>query len=177
MDVHLEGITVESWLTDDVCPRCGQTKLELRHLEYRGAERFELFIQACPSCGYRETQFMDEYKGRNMRYILVINRPEDYNTLVYRSPTASIAIPELGIEITPTSKALPRITTVEGLMLDLRSKIEALSDDPAAARKRLVMVDRALQGEMKVTLILTDSQGSSWLKGKEGTNIIVEGLE
>lgn len=176
MDVPLDGIALESWETEDTCPRCEGSRLELRHLEYRAHENFELFIQICPLCGYRETQFMDEYKGRNIRYTLIASRPEDYNTLMYRSPTASIMIPELGIEITPTTKALPRITTIEGLLLDLRSKIQTLSDNPSVASERLTMVDKALRGELKVTLVLTDFQGSSWVKGKDGTSIIIEEL-
>jgi C4-type Zn-finger protein len=164
----IDGIEVESWSTEEICPTCGLKGLELRHLVYKKDEGFELFIQVCPKCGFKEHEFMDVLQRGYVKYTIHVKRAEDYNTLIYRSPSGLITIPELGIEITPTSRTLPRITTIEGFMTEIRDRLLALFS-PEEMNSKIEKLNEALKGKLPITFVLEDKSGSSWVKPKEGT--------
>jgi zinc finger protein len=169
--VVLEKSELEVWPTEEVCPNCGFVGLELRHLVYDNGQPFELFILICQKCGSREVEFVDSVFKRPVKYKVLVTRGEDLSTLVYRSPTASISIPELGVEITPTSRTLPRVSTIEGFIDDIKGRVEALSLGKVRDASKLSSINLVLEGRMHVTFILSDDYGSSWIKPAPGTTV------
>lgn len=132
-----------------------------------------MFNQLCPKCGYREVSLIDDVQKPPVFYKVYVNRVEDLNTVFYRSPTAEIRIPEIGIELTPTSNSLPKITTIEGFLGDVLEIAFALSSPNATNLAIKSELETVLKGGRKVTFELWDEYGSSWVKAKEGTLVHV----
>lgn len=136
---------------------------------YNRGQPFELFVLVCQNCNFREVEFVDSVSKTPVEYRVFVRGMKDLSTLVYRSPTASITIPELGVEITPTSRTLPRVSTVEGFIDDVKGRIEALSWGTDERERKLSLIESVLGGKADFTFILSDDYGSSWVKPARGT--------
>jgi len=106
--------TYEALVLDELCTRCSFPKIEMRRLVYTSPNEFEVLVFVCPNCGYRQSYLVDLNSKKPIRYTININQQKDLNTLIYRSPQADIAIPELGLEVDHTGFTQAKITTVEG---------------------------------------------------------------
>ena len=119
----------------------------------------------CGNCGYRWNDIrLAEIKGPR-KIVIDVRGPNDVNALVVRSSTASIIIPELGVEITPGPASLGYITTIEGVLLDVLDKINFLCQDDETSletcAEKKKMVEKARNGEIPFTFILIDPEGTS----------------
>ena len=119
----------------------------------------------CGNCGYRWNDVrLAEIKGPR-KIVVDVKDPNDVNALVVRSSTASIVIPELGVEITPGPVSLGYITTIEGVLLDVLDKINFLCQEgetpPETCAEKKKMVEKARNGEIPFTFILIDPEGTS----------------
>jgi len=144
------------------CGICGFASMELRKVDY-SSQNFELIVTICPNCGYRDVSIVELGGGHPVRHVVRIEKLSDLNILVYRSPQGDVLIPELGLELNHTGFTRPRITTVEGFLLEAKEKVELLFPREEAA-EFLTKIDRALKGELKLTFILNDESGASWVR-------------
>lgn len=146
------------------CPACGDHRLKISI--YLTEVRFfgKVVIEAgkCSSCGftYRDV-YVAEY-GEPKRFEVEVppGRAGDY--LLIKSSTATVIIPELGVEITPGPAAQGYITTARGILENVRDLLNWLcQESDEECSKRLNEVSRALNGETGFTLIIEDPLGKS----------------
>ncbi len=148
------------------CPICGSEMKIEEHL-YNMPLVGNVIISSgrCPVCGYKWSDVrLAESKGPR-KIIYVVEKPGDENALIIRASTASIKIPELGVEIKPGPAALGYITTIEGLILDILEKTEFLCSEKDAPIKecmeKLELLRKARDGGIKYTIIIIDPEGVS----------------
>lgn len=157
---HVE-LEYETIVFDGICGVCGNTKLELRRVIHK-TQSFELFVVVCQKCGHRDVTLMELGGGNPIELVIRVDEVSGLNTLVYRSPQADIFIPELGLELYHTAYTQPKITTIEGFLLEAKEKVESLFSKEES-EQFLAKVEGALKGEVKFTFILRDQSGASWV--------------
>ncbi|MEM0120582.1 MAG: ZPR1-type zinc finger protein [Thermoprotei archaeon] len=170
------NIDSEVFTIDAPCSACGLPQTEARRVVYSSPEEFEILVFICPRCGYRESYISDLTVKRPVKYTIHVNTISDLNTLVYRSPSADIVIPELGLEINHTGHTRAKITTIEGVLLEAKEHVEALFGQNEAALF-LSESKAALQARINFTFILSDDTGASWVKAGKGTDYHVDYLQ
>ncbi len=145
------------------CPQCGYGNLEvsiyMHNVPYFGNVIME--VGRCPSCGflYRDI-YVAEY-GESRRFEVRVSK-EFGNYLLIKSSSATVIIPELGIEITPGPAALGYITTARGILervLEVLSLVCAEASEEC--KSKMEEVRKALEGELEFTLIVDDPLGKS----------------
>ncbi len=151
------------------CPICGEEKMKISIYTYDmpmiGPVVF--VVGKCASCGYK---FVDvktlEAKGKQ-KITLKVSEAKDLNSLVLRSSTATVEIPELEAEIAPGPASHGFLTTVEGVLRRIEDVLKFLCKDArdekekAECEKRLKMLEEMLQGKREFTLIIKDPEGHS----------------
>ncbi len=148
------------------CPVCGSKILVEEYLyEMPLVGKVLIASGTCSVCGYKFSDVrLAEPKGPR-RIIYRVEKPGDENAIVIRASTASIKIPELGIEITPGIAARGYITTVEGIILDVFEKTEFLCSSGDAPRDKCLEKIRELEEARDVkkpyTIVLEDPDGVS----------------
>ncbi len=150
------------------CPMCGSRMTVEEYLyDMPMVGKVILSTGKCPRCGYRWNDVRLAEAGRPRRIIYRVEEPRDVNALVIRASTATIRIPELGVEIKPGPAAKGYITTVEGVIIDVLEKAEFLCSGPDAppekCREKIELLKRARDGEVKFTVILEDPEGVSMI--------------
>lgn len=158
------------------CPICrGKIKIEEYLYEMPLVGKVLIASGVCRYCGYK---FSDVRlaESRNPRKIVYsVEKPGDENALVIRASTASIKIPELGVEIAPGPASRGYITTVEGIILDVIDKTRFLCSSPDAPRENCERKIKELEDARNVakqfTIIIVDPEGVSTIVSKK-TRII-----
>jgi len=145
------------------CPQCGYGNLEvsmyMHNVPYFGNIIME--VGRCPSCKflYRDI-YIAEY-GESKRFEVRVSK-EFGDYLLIKSSSATVIIPELGIEITPGPAALGYITTARGI---LERVLEVLSlvctEANEECKSKMEKIREALEGELEFTLIVDDPLGKS----------------
>lgn len=154
------------WTVIVQCPRCGGD-MQVSDYIYEMPIVGKVLISSgkCVKCGYRHSDARAMESHGPQRLVLRVEGPEDLNALVIRSSSASIRMPELGVEINPGPAAQGFITTVEGVLDRVLQVLDALRDDPDVnkeewARRRREVVE-AKEGKRKFTFIIEDPEGVS----------------
>ncbi len=148
------------------CPIC-RRNFKIEEFLYDMPLVGEIIISSgkCVNCGYRWNDVrLAEIKGPR-KIVVEVRDPNDVNALVVRSSTASIVIPELGVEIIPGPASLGYITTIEGILLDVLDKTSFLCEEgdapPETCAEKKKMIEKARNGEVPFTFILIDPEGTS----------------
>ena len=149
------------------CPSCSK-EIEYRY-QTEDIPYFSdiLIISAnCPHCGYRyvDTQLLKS--SEPSKHTLSVTGSGDLATRVIRSMTASIAIPELGVEIDPGPACTGFVTNVEGVLDRIGNVVEATCrwNDGEAKEKACALLEKiaqAREGKFPFTIILSDPSGNS----------------
>ncbi len=168
------------------CPYCGKESMEVTELYYEVPSFGGLILYSyrCSSCGYRhvDLQYLEAKKWKVYRYTIEDSR-DIAETLVFRSKTCRIRSPELGFTIDPGIAAEAFITTAEGLLykvLDFAERMLALAETEEEKQKIQEFMDkvrRALNGELRFTIVLEDPLGNSLIRpprGREGRLVTEE---
>ncbi|WP_069807686.1 ZPR1 zinc finger domain-containing protein [Vulcanisaeta thermophila] len=160
------------------CPVCGRDTLHVTETLYEDPAfgQLILYSQQCSSCGFRRVDIQYLESRGPSRLVYTVEDSEDvYRTYIFRSRTATIRSPELGIEISPGPEAEAMITTLEGLllrMLDVAEQMEVLNEDDENTINKLRefknKVSMALRGNLKFTIIIEDPYGNSAIKPPGG---------
>jgi zinc finger protein len=145
------------------CPQCGYEKLEISIYLYNAPYFGNTIIETgrCPSCGflYRDI-YVAEYGERKRFEVRVTRGSDDY--LLIKSSSATVIIPELGVEITPGPAALGYITTARGILEKVLEVLSiACTEVTEECQRRMEDVRRALEGGLEFTLIVDDPLGRS----------------
>jgi len=150
------------------CPICG-SKFTVSDYLYEAPYVGKLIISGgvCSRCGYKWSDVrLAESRGAR-RIVYRVEKPDDVNALVVRASTATVRIPELGVEIIPGYAAQGYITTVEGLVLDILEKTKFLCESGEAPREecleKISLLEKAANGEISYTIELLDPIGVSMI--------------
>jgi len=159
------------------CPVCNG-RFIIRDYKYNAPLFGDLIISVhmCTNCGYKFVDFFTLDAGEPQKVIFKVETLEDANSLVVKSPTCRIEIPELGVTIEPGIYSQGYITTVEGLILSVLEITEALcrSGEPPkeACEEKLMLLNKAANSEIPYTLILYDHLGMCKVIGKSKKAIV-----
>ena len=84
-----------------------------------------LFTTSCSSCNFKHADTMPVRKGnfsKAKKNILKVEQPDDLHSKVYRAPTATIKIPDFGLEVEPGGTGEAFVTNVEGILHKFRER-------------------------------------------------------
>jgi zinc finger protein len=151
------------------CPICGKNSMKISIYTYDmpmiGPVIF--VVGKCSECGYK---FVDiktwEAKG-DQKIEFKVEDEKDLNTLVLRSATATLEIPEIQAELAPGPASHGFLTTVEGVLQRFKDVLEYLCKDAPDEKekqeceKRLQALKEMLEGKRKFTVIIRDPEGYS----------------
>ncbi len=148
------------------CPLCRKRMVVEEYLyEMPYVGKVLIATGKCSQCGYRFNDVRLAEPREPRRIVYRVERPGDENAIVIRASTASIKIPELGVEITPGPASTGYITTVEGIILDVIEKTEFLCSSGDAPRDKCVEKLDELRSARDVrkpfTLVIEDPDGVS----------------
>lgn len=133
----------------------------------------------CETCGHKtnEVKSGSGIEPEGVKIEVEINGKEDFNRDLLKSETCDMKIPELELEVGQTTLG-GRFTTVEGAITAVKDQLSsstALTGDSADAEMRtrmdnfITQLDQVLQGNKKVTLILDDPAGNSYVQSLSDT--------
>ena len=146
------------------CPLCGaESELHCVPYEIPFFGEIMIFTAVCASCGCRATEVMVLSEEKRKRCEMVVSSAEDVNTIVVRSSSGSIEIPELGVSVEPKSGEA-FISTVEGVLKRVENVVKMLSKDGTSKKRAdevLKQIDKIKSGKASMTLIIDDPTGNS----------------
>lgn len=162
------------------CPSCGSSSFSLIEFSYKTPFFGEILILSgkCSKCGYRYFDSLNIEEHRPVMFILKVHEHKELNSMVIKSTTAKIEIPELGITIEPGPSAKAYISTVEGVLyrvLDVLEAYPAENREKYVARKKEIM--EAINGKVRFTFILEDPYGNSLIIPKNRKNLEIMYLD
>ena len=150
------------------CISCGKETLNVKDVYYN-IPKFGIMVissMLCSNCGYRvfDTTSLDTQGPARIEF--KVNKSKDLYAKVIRSSTSSIRIPELGLELTPGSRAEAFVTDVEGVLDRFLEITEQLInsadikpiDNAIAVRERIKL---AMEGKVPFTIVIEDEAGNS----------------
>ena len=149
------------------CPACGRETLKVEEYIYEMPMLGKVILSTgrCSSCGYRFSDARLAEAREPGKIVYRVERPEDLNALVVVSSSASILIPELGLESKPGPAAQGYITTVEGILERFLEALEAAcrapDRDEKACREAREKIEGAKEGRIPFTLVIVDPEGVS----------------
>ncbi len=154
------------WTFTMKCPRCDSDfKVSDSIYEIPLVGKILISTGRCMKCGYRYSSVRAVESHGPQKLTLRVENPKDLNIFVLRASSATIKIPELGIEITPGPAAQGYITTVEGVLDRVLEVLSILKDDPEVDKeerdKREKMIKEAKEGKRKFTFVIIDPEGVS----------------
>jgi zinc finger protein len=157
------------------CPLCQEGVLEVLESYYDIPffGRAALTSMACSKCGYRRSDVASLEVRPPCRCEVKVEGPEDLSLRVVRSSTATITIPELGVEVKPGLIAEGFISNVEGVLRRVERVLEQLlrdaesPEEEAEARRALERLRAAAEGRLSFTLIIDDPYGNSFIAPKQ----------
>ena len=160
------------------CVNCGKKRFKVRFYLYPVPyfEDIVLQVGVCDYCGYRRADVSILNPREPTRIIVKVRNVKDLNALVIKSSTATIKIPELGIEIYPGPTAPGYITTIEGILHRVLDHIPAdCFIKESKCYYKVEEVREAINGKKGFTLIIEDPLGRSEVLG-QGLDIRKERL-
>ncbi len=151
------------------CPNCGNEHAQVvqRLLQIPYYNDYHMIVIFCPKCGLRKTDFANIESKGHTEYQYRVEDEEDQTTKVVRAENGIVEVPELGVKIEPVTNPQTWIRNIEGILLDIKEKVEFArdnTDDPSvkeAAKERLKQIDAVLMGKIPITIIVNDITGNS----------------
>jgi len=159
------------------CPLCGEETFYVVEFTYKTPFFDEILVISgkCTKCGYRFFDIYNIKSHKPVRFVLKVKEITDLNSLVIKSQTAVITIPELGIVIEPGMASSPYITTIEGVLYRVLETLEVHKEENRGAYEKIKeTIENAIEGKIVFTFILEDAFGNSLIipKRKEALEII-----
>ena len=153
---------MEEIKTESRCPNCNAFLFYLEadnDIPYEGKITIHTYI--CKKCSYRNVTIERHDKESPKIIKFKIKNKNDLKTIVYRSPDASVQIPELDAEISPGIASKGYITTVEGILTSIKEKLTIMGDGEDV-NYLMQRIEGIISGvEEKVTIVIDDDSGKS----------------
>lgn len=157
------------------CINCGELSFKVSLYIYRAPIVGDILLEhgRCNSCGFSKSDVSVLNYGNPKTIRVRIESVNDLRAVVVKSASASISIPELGIEVMPGPAAYGYITTVEGILERVLDVIPSDCINDVECTRKVNRIRDAMDGKEKFTLIIRDPLGRSTVIG-EGLNIVIE---
>ncbi|CAD6209053.1 GSCOCG00003701001-RA-CDS [Cotesia congregata] len=156
------------------CPECScpcSTNMKVTKIPH--FKEVVIMATNCDSCGHRtnEVKSGSGIEPEGVRIEILVKGKDDFGRDVLKSDTCSMEIPELDLEVGPAALG-GRFTTVEGIIAATREQLSCGSafgdskDSEAVKRMDdfIAELDKVLNGEREVTIILDDPAGNSYIQ-------------
>lgn len=155
------------------CPACSEGLIKIQKTIYDLPDKDKMLIIkfVCDQCNFSKNDIIPlttNFEPGIM--ILKVTNLEDLNSKIYRSPTGKLEIPELELYVTPGPNAEFYYTNVEGILYRFENAVSIYKnnlkkDDPELREVDGILkgIKRALDGELKFTLKITDNGGGSYI--------------
>ncbi|KAG5311563.1 ZPR1 protein, partial [Acromyrmex insinuator] len=174
-DYPLEQLEGEVLSFPTNCPDCNspcETNMKLTNIPH--FKEVVIMATLCESCGHRtnEVKSGSGIEPQGVRIEVTITGKEDFSRDLLKSETCDMEIPELELEVGPTILG-GRFTTVEGIIAAMKEQLSSStaftgdSTDPEIVNRMNVFIaqlEEVLDGQRKVTLILDDPAGNSYVQ-------------
>ncbi len=160
---------------DETCPACNSKELWIRTVSYKeplSEDELLLMSIVCKKCGYKKSDIIPMAPSamvKGNKYILTITEPGDLESKLFRSPSATIEIPELEITLEPAANADFFLTNVERILMKFKDICEYMKRDTndeditSILNKKIEQIDIFMKGMEKFTLILEDPEKYSYI--------------
>ena len=151
------------------CPVCEDGKLIVKSILYSVPffNELAMFNMECPECGFAHNDVFSAEQRKPSRWTLEVADEFMLRIRVIRSGSGTIHMPEFGIDIVPGPGAEAFISNVEGVLSRTRPVVESAihfaetDEQRARGREVLDMIDKALDGDFRFSLIIEDPAGVS----------------
>lgn len=128
----------------------------------------------CDVCGHRTNEIKSGsgIESQGVKIEVIITGKGDFSRDILKSDTCHMAIPELELEVGPTTLG-GRFSTVEGIITSIKDQLSNStafmgdsSDKETVNRleKFISDLEQILDGKKEVTLILDDPAGNSYIQ-------------
>jgi zinc finger protein len=155
------------------CPVCKEGKIAIRKTVYDLPDKDKMLIIKfeCDKCNYTNNDIIplttNLTPGINL---LKVKDESDLASKIYRSPIGTLEISELELVIEPGPSANFYYTNIEGILLRFENAVSIYKNnldenDPQIDEVEQILknIKKALKGEFKFTLKLSDAGGGSYI--------------
>jgi len=169
------------------CPSCDKGKIKISKTTYDvpDGDKMLLIKFECNICKFSNNDVIP-LTTNNTPGIMTLNisNENDLKSKIYRSPVGRLEIPELELFVQPGPNADFYYTNVEGILFRFENAVSIyrknLEDDDVQIEeidKILQDLHKALKGEFKFTLIITDTGGGSYIIPEDKSKYSFQNLE
>jgi zinc finger protein len=156
-----------------LCPICGrELRLIVNTYEVPFFEKILLTSISC-ECGFKHADSIVLGEKEPVRYTIRANRGNLF-TKVVRSTSGTIRIPELGVTIEPGPASQAFITNLEGVLRRVADIVRVAmkwneEDEEKVKRCEWILerIDKVIDGDEELTIILEDPFGNSLILSDE----------
>ncbi|XP_011634849.1 zinc finger protein ZPR1 isoform X1 [Pogonomyrmex barbatus] len=184
-DVLLKRIEEGEFLLEEIdgevisfstnCPDCNspcETNMKTTNIPH--FKEIVIMATLCESCGHRtnEVKSGGGIEPQGVRIEVTITGKEDFSRDLLKSETCELEIPELDLEVGPNILG-GRFTTVEGIIVAMKEQLSSSTvftgdtSNPEVVNRMNIFIaemEKVLDGKKKVTLILNDPAGNSYIQ-------------
>ncbi|CAK9800509.1 Zinc finger protein ZPR1 [Anthophora quadrimaculata] len=157
------------------CPECNcpcETNMKMTNIPH--FKEVVIMATVCESCGHRtnEVKSGGGIEPTGVKIEVKVAGKEDFSRDLLKSETCHMQVPELELEIGPATLG-GRFTTVEGILMAVKEQLSSSiaftgdsSDSETVQRMEefISQLNEVLEGKRKVTLILDDPAGNSYIQ-------------
>ena len=150
------------------CPACRKETMQVSEYIYNAPLIGDLLlsISRCSSCGYthRDVKLLESRPPRRIKYR--VETPDDLRTLVVKSSSSSIIIPEVGLSMEPGPASYGFITTIEGIIDRFFEVLEAVCtnlSNKESCEEAHRQLNEVKEVKKPYTIIIVDPDGTSYI--------------
>ena len=169
------------------CPSCEKGNIKILKTTYDvpDGDKMLLIKFECNICNFTNNDIIP-LTTHNIpgKMTLRVSNENDLKSKIYRSPVSRLEIPELELFVEPGPRADFYYTNVEGILFRFENAVSIyhknLDDDDVQIEeieKILQDLHKALEGDFKFTLIITDKGGGSYIIPEDESKYSFEKLE
>ena len=155
------------------CPACKQGIIKINKTVYDLPDKDKMLILKfeCNKCSFLKNDIIPLTTNMDSGIMtLEITNESDLKSKIYRSPMGKIEIPELELMVEPGPRADFYYTNVEGILLRFERAVSIYRNNLDEGDEQIAEIDEllkdlkeAMKGRLKFTLIITDTQGGSYI--------------
>ncbi len=169
------------------CPSCEKGKIKILKTTYDvpDGDKMLLIKFECNTCNFTNNDIIPLTTNNTPGIMtLRVSNENDLKSKIYRSPVGRLEIPELELFVEPGPRADFYYTNVEGILFRFENAVTIYrknleKDDVQIEEIDKILQDlhKALKGEFKFTLIITDTGGGSYIIPEDELKYSFEKLE
>jgi zinc finger protein len=159
------------------CPACKKGTIGINKTVYDLPDGDKMIIVKfeCNQCSFSNNDIIPMTTNLSSGIMtLIVSNNEDLKSKIYRSPIGKLEIPELELEVEPGPNAEFYYTNVEGILFRFEKAVSIYKNnldinDPQKEEIEILLknLNKALRGEFKFTLKITDNGGGSYILPKD----------